>query len=193
MNVIFIDFDGTLSTIHYNSMEDIEKRIKILADICNSYNCKVVIEASAKAAIDEETMEISPDAKWVQDIFNLFDKYGIEVIGRTPEVRKYKTPFSYIPMWKEDEIRLYLYRHPEIEHYCVIDDDDTKNTLHWKTSDLDKVRNHLVTTIEYSTSKEEEGLLPRHKEEVKKALEEENEIKRLILRRDRIKKKKELI
>ena len=31
-------------------------RIKILADICKEYNCKVVIEASAKDAIDEEVL-----------------------------------------------------------------------------------------------------------------------------------------
>ena len=35
------------------------------------------------------------------------------------------------------EIRLYLFRHPEIEHYVVIDDDD----LGPNNSDLNKVRN----------------------------------------------------
>ena len=26
--------------------------------------------------------------------------------------------------------------HPEIEHYCIIDDDDTKSIMHWNVSDL---------------------------------------------------------
>lgn len=46
MNVIFLDFDGVLSTFHYNSLEDIERKIKILADICIEYNCKVVKETA---------------------------------------------------------------------------------------------------------------------------------------------------
>ena len=43
MNVIFLDFDGVLDTAHYKSLVDIERRIKILADICKEYNCKFVI------------------------------------------------------------------------------------------------------------------------------------------------------
>ena len=82
-------------------------------------------------------------------------------------------------MWKEDEIRLYLYRHPEIEHYCVIDDDD----LQPHNSDLNKVRDHLVKTIYYSDKPEEEGLLPKHKEEIKEVLKKDNDIKKLVLKR----------
>ena len=59
MNVIFLDFDGVLETIHYDSLDDVERRIKILAEICKEYDCKIVIEASAKEAIDEETLEVA--------------------------------------------------------------------------------------------------------------------------------------
>lgn len=177
MNVIFLDFDGVLDTVHFNSYEDVEKRIAVLAQICNEYNCKVVIEAAAKDAIDEETMEIN--GKWVNFIFSLFEKYGIECIGRTPNVEKKYTETSSMPMWKEDEIRLYLFRHPEIEHYCVIDDDDLKP----HDSDLNKVRDHLLTTIDYSDNPEEEGLLETHKEEIGKILKKENEIRKLVLKR----------
>lgn len=173
MNVIFLDFDGVLNTVHYSSNEDIEKRIKILADICHTYDCKVVIEASAKDAIDEETMET--DSKWIQYIFDCFNKYGIICIGRTPKVEKRLNSYSYIPIWKEDEIRLYLYCHPEIKHYCIIDDDDAI-----PISDLNKVRNHLVKTINYSNNKEEEGLLEKHKLEVGKILKKENEMLKII-------------
>ena len=188
INVIFLDFDGVLDTerdIHSKGPDfysRVEKRIAILADICHTYNCKIVIEASAKNAIDDITNEIDPDAKWVNYIFKMFKKYNIECIGRTPNVQRKKSNFSSIPMWKEDEIRLYLLRHPEIEHYCVIDDDDTKNMLHWEVSDLEKVSKHLVTPLYYSNNPEEEGLLPKHKREVGKALAEENEIRRLVLK-----------
>lgn len=176
MNVIFLDFDGVLDTIHYNSYDDVERKVKILSDICKEYDCKVVIEAAAKDAIDEETMEIS--GKWVNFIFSLFRKYGIECIGRTPNVRKWMHS-SYMEMWKEDEIRLYLFRHPEIEHYCVIDDDD----LAPYNSDLNKVRDYLVKTVYYSDNYEEEGLLESHKEAIGKVLKKENKIRRLVLRK----------
>ena len=182
MNVIFLDFDGVLDTIHRDSLEDVEKRIKILADICKEYDAKVVIEASAKDAIDEETLEI--DSEWVTNIFNLFKKYGIECIGRTPNVIKRTSSVSYIPIWKEDEIRLYLFRHPEIDHYCVIDDDD----LGPKRSDLNKIRNHLVQTIYYSSNIEEEGLLEKHKEQVGEVLKLDNEISKLVKEKRKCKK-----
>ena len=176
MNVIFLDFDGVLDTYHYQSNEDVEAKIKILAEICHEFNCKIVIEAAAKNAIDEETMETQ--SKWVNFIFSLFKKYKIECIGRTPNVEKRYSPSCSRPMWKEDEIRLYLLRHPEIKHYCIIDDDD----LMPYESDLNKVREHLLTTIDYSKTKEEEGLLIEHKEEIGKILEKENEIRKLILK-----------
>ena len=159
MNVIFLDFDGVLNTIHYSSDKDVERRIAILADICKEYNCKIVIEASAKDAINEETMEV--EGEWVSFILDLFKKYGIECIGRTPNVEKKINGSLHTQIWKEDEIKLYLDRHPEIEHYCIIDDDDAK-----PKSDLDTVRDHLVKTIYYSENPEEEGLLESHKDEV---------------------------
>ena len=150
----------------------------ILAEICHEYDCKIVIEAAAKDAIDEETFEVS--GRWVNYIFSLFKKYGIECIGRTPNVRKKYSDSSWMSMWKEDEIRLYLYRHPEIEHYCVIDDDD----LAPYNSDLDKVRDHLVQTIYYSNNIDEEGLLPCHKDEVGKVLKKENDVRKLLFRKN---------
>ena len=187
MNVIFLDFDGVLNTYHYHSNEDIENKVKILADICQEYNCKIVIESSYKDSIDEETMEIYNE--WVNFLFSLFKKYHIECIGRCPNVIRRISPISYIPMWKEDEIRLYLFRHPEIEHYCVIDDDDMPYVIHGE-SDLNKVRNHLVRTKLYDKDDPaSEGLLPNHKEEVGKILKKENEIKKLVLKQNKKAKK----
>lgn len=184
MNVIFLDFDGVLNTIHYSEDKDIERRIKILAEVCREYDCKVVIEAAQKTAIDEETMEIATDARFVRYVLSLLDKYGIECIGRTPGVRRILKNGSYLDMWKEDEIRLYLLRHPEIDHYCIIDDNDAINMFRWKTGDLDKVNDHLVETIYYSPDNpDEEGLLPQHKEQIGKVLKKENDIRKSLQRR----------
>lgn len=177
MNVIFLDFDGVLDTIHYKSEEDIERRIKILADVCHEFNAKIVIEASAKEAIDPDTLQT--DEEWINNIFNLFKKYNIECIGRTPCVEKRKSSGSYVSMWKEDEIRLYLLKHPEIDHYCIIDDDDLAS-MH-RQSDLDKVRNHLVRTLDYSDNPEDEGLLESHKKQIGEVLKKENKIRKYAL------------
>ena len=179
MNVIFLDFDGVIDTFHYSSHEDVEKKIKILGEICRELDCKVVIEAAAKDAIDEKTNEIH--GKRVKFIFDLFNKYGIDCIGRTPNVVIKLSDTSTISMWKEHEIRKYLFRHPEIDHYCVIDDDDLEALYH--DSDLNKVRDHLVTTLYYSDNPEEEGLLPKHKEEVREVLKKDNDMKKLALKR----------
>lgn len=176
MNVIFLDFDGVLGTIHNSSKEEVEKRVMILADICKEYNCKVVIEAALKSTIDEETLE--SDSEWVNFIFSLFSKYGIECIGRTPIVSKKIDDTSFIPMWKEYEIRKYLFRHKEIEHFCIIDDDDLAPNY----SDLNKLREYLVKTSNYSKNRDEEGLLESHKQEVSKILMKENSIRRLLLK-----------
>ena len=171
MNVIFLDFDGVIDTCYYTSAQDMENKIRILGDICKEYDCKVVIEASAKDAIDEETLET--ESEWIKNIFKWFKKYGIECIGRTPTVQKKISENSSYPIWKEYEIIAYLRKHPEIEHFCVIDDDD----LAPHNSDLNLVRDHLVETLYYSENGEEEGLQEHHKEEVGKALQKVNEFK----------------
>ena len=184
MNIIFVDFDGTLDTVHFRSPEQIEEKVKILADICHAYNAKIVIEAAAKDAIDEDTLYVDPKDKWPYFMMGLFKKYNIEVYGRTPNVKKYYDPnrLSSMDMWKEDEIRLFLMRHPEIEHYCVIDDDDLLH-IHHRKSDLDKVRNHLLTTNDYNEhDKTQEGILESHMEEIGRILQKDNEVRKLILR-----------
>lgn len=186
MNVIFLDFDGVLNTWHdyYSTKQEVnekyDKRIKILSDICKKYDCKVVIEASVKSFIDEETLET--DVDWVNKIFKIFKKYDIECIGRTPDVIKRINEHSSKPIWKEDEIRLYLFRHPEIDHYVVIDDDDAPIYC-GGISDLDKVRKHLVKTVFIASKEEEEGLLEKYSDEVGEKLKEANEIKKFALKR----------
>ena len=161
MNVIFLDYDGVLITVHYKSDADAERRIKILADICKEFDCKVVIEASCKDSYNFETGEI--DGEWPNFVYNCFKKYGIECIGRTPTISKRTSPVSYIEIWKEYEIMAYLKEHPEIKHYVVIDDNEGK--------DLGLVKDHLVKPLYYSEDNpEEEGLLERHKDEVKQKL-----------------------
>lgn len=190
MNVIFLDFDGVINTLN-NTLyprEDenaVERRIKILGDICKLYDCKVVISSAHKDCIDEVTLET--DIDWIQNYFNLFKKYGIEVVGRTPILER-KPGKPYTPFWKEEEIILYLEAHPEIEHFCVIDDDDlvkipAREKGDFSKSDLNLVRDYLITTNFYSDKDPNEaGLQESHIKEVGKILEKENRFKKTNIR-----------
>ena len=71
-NVIFLDFDGVIDTNYFTSNNQMEEKIKILADICHELDCKVVIEASAKDSINEETLEIDSDSEWINFLFSCF-------------------------------------------------------------------------------------------------------------------------
>ena len=168
MNVIFLDFDGVLISFHDNTSEKIEKRIILLSEICKEYDCKVVLEAAVKNTIDEDSMVSS--FEWVNNILDLLKKHNIDCIGITPCIGK-KRVFN-TPIWKEDEIIMYLKKHPEIDHFCIIDDDDR---IH--ISDLDKVRDYLVKPVFISDNYEEEGLLSCHKEAVGKVLSKVNKFK----------------
>lgn len=180
MNVIFLDFDGVIDTVNLTSKEEIEKKIQILSEIVHEFNCKIVIEAACKSAIDEYTLEY--DSEWLDFVFKLFKKYDIECIGRTPEVGKHHYLNSGLSMWKEDEILLYLCFHPEIEHFCIIDDDDYYEYTKKRISDLEKVKDYLVKTI-YSSfdNPSEEGLLLKHKELIGEILKKENIFKNYII------------
>lgn len=179
MNVIFLDFDGVINTLNgvlrpREKENAKEKRIKILAEICHRYDCKVVIISAHKDQINEETLETNTD--WINDYFRKFKEYDIEVVGRTPLVEK-NFEDSYYRIKKEDEIEEYLNRHPEIEHFCIIDDDDlvneiAKSTGDFSRSDLNRYREYLISPLLYSdTDPDIVGIQEYHIEEVGKILQ----------------------
>ena len=188
MNVIFLDFDGVINTLNKNlkPLEDenaMERRIKILGDICKKYDCKVVIESSHKEWIDEITLKT--DVEWIKNMFDLFEKYGIECVGRVPNIQHEIEPGRFVDLWKEDEIIEYLNMHPEVEHFCVLDDDDlvtipARENNDFSRSDLNKVRDYLISPLFYSnTNPNEAGLQMSHIDEVGEILKKENIFKTL--------------
>ena len=188
MKVIFIDFDGVINTVQdkydlaINGISEetakkrITKRLEILADACKENDAKVVIESAYKEKIDPETLE--SNVEWIQEYLNVLKENGIEVIGRTPCLEEFREDYDgKPPIWKEDEILEYLRRHPEIDSYCVIDDDDlvtipARIDGDFSRSDLNKVRDHLVAIYPVdSKGRFNVGLQEYHKEEIGKILE----------------------
>ena len=188
MKVIFIDFDGVITIAQdtyelaieriseETAKERVIKRIKILADACREYDAKVVIESAHKDRINPDTLE--SDIDWIQEYLNILRENGIEVIGRTPCLKEFREDYKELPpIWKEFEILEYLKRHPEIDYYCIIDDDDLvripeRERGDFSRSDLNLVRDHLVAIYPVDLNgKYDIGLQEYHKEEIGKVLE----------------------
>ena len=163
MNILFIDVDGVLNTYNYfikNINSDINidrKKVKILKQICDITNSKVVLSSAWKEGFTNNFIPISENAIILKQIF---DEENIPIIGRTPTVPKINK-LSYNPIWKEYEIKKYLDKHNEINHFCIIDDE---------TIDLKSYINYLVQTEFYQEKEEDEGLNMNYLPKIKKIL-----------------------
>ena len=107
MKIIFLDFNGVLDT--YDNMDEINpdnlNRLKQIVDECDA---KVVISSSIKNSY----FHTGYFSELFQRIIKEIESAGIEVIGITPHADT-----------REEEIELYLKKHPEVENFCILDDD----------------------------------------------------------------------
>lgn len=107
MKVIFLDFNGVLDT--YEEMNIINKenleRLKKIVYLTDSY---VVISSSIKNSFYYGGFY----SKTYLYVVSELEKAGIKVIGITPHAKT-----------REEEIKIYLSEHKNIENYCIIDDD----------------------------------------------------------------------
>ena len=107
MKVIFLDFNGVLDT--YDNMDEINPiNLQRLKHIVNETNAKIVISSSLKNSY-YYTGHLSSH---LLSIIKELEKEQIEVIDITPKATN-----------REKEIELYLQTHPEVENFCIIDDD----------------------------------------------------------------------
>lgn len=164
MNVLFVDIDGVLNSLR-NKNVIVDRMVKVLSEICHKYNCKVVVESTHKPKISIE----EDGSSMMRELFNYFKKYDIDCIGWTPCVEIHDGSLELL-CFKDYEILYYLGKHPEIEHFAIIDDNDYY--------DLNILKEYLVETKDYvKDHPEEEGLLPKHIMEVEKVLNLENKYK----------------
>jgi hypothetical protein len=135
MNVIFVDIDGALSSNRYeNDRLFMEEKAAILKKMCDLYNAKVVISSSHKPfAVDDEEEGESPLILKIKD---LLKRHNIELLGFTPQITVKPNLYSEISSWKDFEIIYYLMNHPEVEHFVILDDNDSY--------DLILLKQHLV-------------------------------------------------
>ena len=167
MNILFTDIDGVLNGFHYNKANvknpyapvfD-EKKIPILKGICDETNAKVVLSSSSRLQWGMYKKE--PDNKKLRELLDSFKQYGVPFYGRTPIIEKRNNEYSYYETWKEYEIRAYLECHPEVDHFCILDDD---------VQDLEQFDGYIITPTFYTPDGENEGLMPFHKDEIARIL-----------------------
>ena len=133
MNVIFCDIDGTINPLTYRGNDMfMEGKLEVLSEICNKTNSSIVISSSWKLCTENEEL--------AKKIKKIFFKYNINFLGFTPSVPNPNRANGQ-RMWKEWDIEYYLYLHPEIDKFCILDDEDY---------DLNNYKDKLVF-IDYKT------------------------------------------
>lgn len=107
MKVIFLDFNGVLDT--YEKMDEIDvNNLQRLKHIVEETGAKIVISSSIKNSF----YYTGRFSKLLLKVIKTIQSNDMEVIGITPKASE-----------REEEIQLYLDSHPQVENFCIIDDD----------------------------------------------------------------------
>lgn len=140
-----------------------EDKVKILGNIINLTGSKIVLTSSRRWDWKDGPDKLQTYSH--RALKYLFDKYNIEVIGITSEVSGGNEKYSSLS-WRENEIKKYLIEHPDIDSFCVIDDD---------IDDLMTLKQFLIETSFGSDIWDDGGLQNEHVEQAVKIL---NKIRR---------------
>ena len=176
MKVIFLDIDGVLNTEEtYNKIYrskgfvgiyDIEIdnfRLEYLKQIIAQTDAKIVLSSSFRYFFAKENDKIVTTNLKSKKVYDIFNKYGIEIYDTTPTQKKSR----------EEEIKSWLSNRNDIENFIIIDDDgDSFYELYDKLIQTSKVRqNYLLTFM-----KESFGLCERHITEIVDRLNRKNKV-----------------
>ena len=139
MKVVFLDIDGVLNDAFTTAdlMDDLPKKEHL--------DClKAIIDATDAKIVLSSTWRLFPSAR--NDVKNALRNVGLEFIDKTKELRD-----------RASEIQEWLSRHPEVEKFVILDDEEISG----------KFPDNLVQTTFYR------GLLPEHVEKAIKILNAE--------------------
>lgn len=113
MNIVFLDINGVLDT--NEKMDEINPdNLKRLKHIVDETKSKIVISSSLKNSY----YLTGHHNKILKKIMEEIENNKIDIIGITPKCTT-----------RAEEIQMYLINHPEIENYCIIDDDYEMESL----------------------------------------------------------------
>lgn len=148
MKVIFLDCDGVINGYglfteviysiaqklhlikllrkHHNIFGVHKHKIKLLAKIVKKTNAKIVLSSSWRLG-----WELIEDGKCIPNtdtdklLCKELSKYGIEIYSRTKCLDTTKSLGRKYSCWREDEINEWLFRHPQVTNFVVLDDEQT--------------------------------------------------------------------
>lgn len=116
MKILFLDFDGVITTFQSKWKIDMDK-VKIINEICNKTDAKIVVTSSwrigysgAVHAFQEYLRQYFVKNEYV-GLFKC-NEFIDNIIGMTESGSS-----------RGNEIKLYINDHPGIENYVIVDDD----------------------------------------------------------------------
>lgn len=119
MKVIFLDFDGVITTLDSKWKINMYK-INIINDICDKTDAKIVVTSTWRMGYHDDVYECHERLKryfikhnYLDNFKDTFDKFINNIVGMT----------ECIGGLRGDEIKSYINEHPEVENYVIIDDD----------------------------------------------------------------------
>lgn len=122
MKVIFLDFDGVITTYKSQYRLD-EEKMKLIKRICNKTGAKIVISSSWRRWTLEDTIkDITDTSRWGVPVpFTPIKK----VVGVTSRVYAFKNDDvqHHCRVPRGVEIKMYLDEHTDIDNYVILDDD----------------------------------------------------------------------
>ena len=123
MKVIFLDFDGVITTLKSKYKLDPDK-MALIGRIMDATDAKIVISSSWRRFSLEETIKEITDTSQ----FNVGDNpfpYPDAVVGVTERMYSFSYPNNdrHFGLPRGVEIQYYIDTHKEIEQYVILDDD----------------------------------------------------------------------
>lgn len=116
MKILFLDFDGVITTYQSKWKIDMDK-IKIINDICDKTDAKIVVSSSWRIGyrgvvhtFQEYLKQYFVKNEYV-GLFK-FNKFIDNIIGLTDS-----------GSCRGNEIKFYMNEHPEVDSYVIVDDD----------------------------------------------------------------------
>jgi len=146
--LIFLDFDGVLNTVgtkvrikhpifdmKIRGLED--TRVKLVSDLANEFNAKIVISSSWREFIS------------LENIKKMLSELGMtaEIIGETPQAfEDIGFGFNKMRLGRSEEIEAYLFKNGYPKNFLIIDDLQTKffNNQILTSDSTGFFRGHLV-------------------------------------------------
>lgn len=117
MKILFLDFDGVITTLKTRWKIDMDK-IKIINEICDKTDAKIVVTSSWRigyggdvSAFHESLKQYFIKNEYV-GLFK-FNKFISNIVGMTESIGGLCG----------NEIKLYMNEHPEVDNYVIVDDD----------------------------------------------------------------------